>query len=81
MVSKAHTQVQGNTYTKYTDGGYSYKNFHTTCTGEKWTSTFYSPNGDGAGIYKSSGCDKCGKITEFEKNGIGDKLHIMWTPE
>ena len=43
--------------------------------------TMEMENGDGAGIYKSSGCDKCGKITEFEKNGIGDKLHIMLTPE
>ena len=43
--------------------------------------TMEMENGDGAGIYKSSGCDKCGKLTEFEKNGIGDKLHIMWTPE
>ena len=31
---------------KYTDGGYSYKNFHTTCTGEKWTSTFYDGDGE-----------------------------------
>merc|ERR1712212_386938 len=51
---------QGNQYTQYWDGGYAYRNTNTTSSGQQWTSNYYSPKGDGAGFYKSSGCGECG---------------------
>ena len=55
---------EGNFYTKYSDGGYSYKNFNTDSRGRTWTSNYYSPNGGNSAFYRSSGK----KGTSFYQN-------------
>ena len=62
------TNSEGNSYTRYTDGGYRYQNQNTSSRGENYTSQYYSPKGGESGFYKSNG----EKGMSYYRNSDGD---------
>merc|ERR1712168_799657 len=68
-IAYSGTNECGNSYTRYTDGGYRYHNTNVNSQGEQYTSNYYSPKGGESGFYRSNGS----KGTAYYQNSSGER--------